>query len=100
MSLTKIDGVEFVYWKRRRVVVVVVTEQKIKYFLYFTDRVNHKPIISEPLQNTTVLVDSTHTFRCNMISDLHLVIQWIYSVCANCTNATILEVMVYLNCLF
>ncbi|XP_031617261.1 fibroblast growth factor receptor homolog 1-like isoform X2 [Contarinia nasturtii] len=61
--------------------------------LLVEDRVKHKPILSEILQNATVLVDTTHKFRCEFISHSHVGVQWIRADCQNCSkNATIIEV--------
>ncbi|XP_037030854.1 fibroblast growth factor receptor homolog 1 isoform X5 [Bradysia coprophila] len=40
------------------------------------DRVNHKPIITKPPQNQTVLVGASVTFQCIVLSDLVSHLQW------------------------
>lgn len=60
-----------------------------------TDRVNHKPIITDSPQNNTLVIGKSITFKCSIISDLHLSVQWVFSVCNNCSNQSLLKVMVF-----
>lgn len=63
--------------------------------MFFTERVYNKPILSELPQNATELVGTSHTFKCQFISDLHLSgIQWVSGTCLDCTNIKMLQVMV------
>lgn len=66
------------------------------FLFHFLERIVRKPIITESPQNVTTAVGTTNTFECKFISDLQLVIQWIYTVCQSCSNATVLQVIVYL----
>lgn len=61
-----------------------------------TDRVNHKPIITDPPQNSTLKIGEALTWRCKIISDLHKHVQWLYcGLQKNCSEEpTLLKVMV------
>lgn len=61
----------------------------------FTDRVNHKPIITDPPQNTTLKIGESLNWKCKFISDLHKHVQWIYCFPhKNCSAPIIQKVMV------
>lgn len=63
----------------------------------FSDRVNHKAIITKPPQNQTVLVGASVSLSCTVLSDLHRHIQWVFEGrCDNCpgSNKTNLKVTV------
>lgn len=65
-------------------------------YIDFTDRVNHKPIITDPPQNITLKIGEALMWSCKIISDLHKHVQWLY--CGprkNCSDPFILEVMVF-----
>lgn len=45
---------------------------------FFSDRVNHRPIIKNITPNTTELVGSTVNIFCEILSDLHPAIEWVF----------------------
>lgn len=66
-------------------------------YVLFSDRVNHKPIITKAPQNQTKSVGAVVVFQCTVLSDLHLHgIQWVFCAWNNCSNEneTLLKVMV------
>lgn len=47
---------------------------KCSYFL--TERLHHRPILTEAPQNKTLVVGSSHAFTCKVLSDLHPQVEW------------------------
>lgn len=65
-------------------------------FFPFTDRVNHKPIITSQMQNETLKIGASFKWNCTVISDLHKHVQWVFGAkCKNCSDLTDVKVMVH-----
>lgn len=95
----KFSSFGWVFFPQRGLVVLSEYWIQLKIFFYFTDRVNHKPIITDPPQNSTIVIGTSITFKCFIISDLHLSVQWAFNLsnCKNCSNQTMLQVMVQIS---
>lgn len=43
---------------------------------FLTERLHHRPILTEAPQNKTLVVGSSHAFTCKVLSDLHPQVEW------------------------
>lgn len=53
------------------------------YFLLFVERYHNSPIIKTELKNQTVAVGDNATFFCQVMSDLHPHIKWLFGTSLN-----------------